>query len=47
MRYVTVLENTDHSAQISDVEILVPHCSTLFTLRKGEVRISIAYIILD
>ena len=39
--YVTVPEKTDHSAPISDVEILVPRCSALFTLRNGEVRIAI------
>ena len=36
--YVTVPEKTDHPAQISDVKILVPRCSTLFNLRNGEVR---------
>ena len=39
--YVTVSE------QISHIEIVVPCCSTLFTLRNGEVRIAIAYTVLD
>ena len=38
---------TDHLAQVSDFEILVPHCSALFTLREGEVRIAIAYSVLE
>ena len=41
-KYVTVSEKTDHLAQVSDFEMLVPRCSTLFTLRNGEVRIAIA-----
>ena len=32
--YVTMPEKTDHFAQISDMDILVPHCSALFTLHK-------------
>ena len=37
--HVTVPEKTDHSMQMSDVEILVAHCSVLFTLLcNGEVR---------
>ena len=43
---VTVSEKIDHLAQVSDVEILVPRCSALFTLRNGEVRIVIAYTVL-
>ena len=42
---VTVSEKTDHFTQISDVEMLVPRCSTLFTLYNGEVRIAIAYTV--
>ena len=43
---MTVSEKTDHFAQISDIEILVPRCSALFTLHNGEVRIAIAYTVL-
>ena len=46
-RCVTVSEKTDHLAQILDIEILVPSCSALLTLRNGEVRIAIAYTILE
>ena len=45
--YVTASEKIDHFAQISDIEILVPHCSALFTLRNGEVRIAISYTVLE
>ena len=45
--YVTVAEKTDHLAQVSDIEILVPRCSTLCTLCNGEVRITIAYTVLE
>ena len=44
---MTVSEKTDHLAQVSDFEILVPRCSTQFTLHNGEVRIAIAYIVLE
>ena len=44
--YVTVSEKTDHFA-LSNIEILVPRCSTLFTLCNSEVRTAIAYIILE
>ena len=44
--YVTVSEKTDHLAQVLDIEILVPRCSALFTLRNGEVRIAIVYTVL-
>ena len=40
-------EKTDHSVHISDIEILVPRCSTLFTSCKGDVRITIVYTILE
>ena len=39
LAYMTVSEKADHSAQMSNVEILVPHCSTLCNC---EVRITIA-----
>ena len=45
--YVIVSEKTDHLAQVSDIEILVPRCSALFTLRNGDVRITIAYTVLE
>ena len=45
--YVTVPKKTDHFAQISDIEILVPHCSALFTPCNGEIRILIAYTVLE
>ena len=38
--YVSVPEKTDHSVQILDIEISVPHCSALFTLHNDEVRIA-------
>ena len=44
---VTMPEKTDHFAQISDIEILVPHCSALFSLCNGEVRITIVYTVLE
>ena len=44
---MTVSEKNDHLAQVSDIEILVPHCSALFTLSNGEVRIAIAYTVLE
>ena len=44
--YVTVAEKADHLAQVSDIEILVPRCSALFTLCNGVVRIAIAFRIL-
>ena len=44
---VTVPEKTDHSVQISDVEILVPCCSALFTLSNSEVRTMIEYTFLE
>ena len=34
--YVTMSKKTDHLAQVSDFEILIPHCSALFTHRNGE-----------
>ena len=34
-------EKTDHS------ELLIPRCSALFTLRNGDARIAIPYIILE
>ena len=37
--YVTVPEKTDHTAQTSNVEILILRCSALFTLRNSAVRI--------
>ena len=37
--YVTVPEKTDHFAQISDIEILVPRSSALFTLRNSESQL--------
>ena len=45
--FVTVSEKTDHLVQVSDIEILVPCCSTLFTLCNGEVRIAIVYTVLE
>ena len=36
--YVTVPEKTDHSVALSDIEIVVPSCSALFTVRNREVR---------
>ena len=42
--YVPIPEKPTISAQISDVEILVQLCSTLFTLRNGEARIVVAYV---
>ena len=42
--YVTVAEKTDHLAQVSDMEILVPRCSALC---NGEVRIAIVYTVLE
>ena len=47
MLFVTVSEKTDHLAQVTDIEILVPWCSALFTLRNGEVRMAIAYTVLE
>ena len=46
-KYVTVAEKTDHLAQVSDFEILVPRCSALFTLCKGVVRIALALSVLE
>ena len=37
--YVTVSEKTDHLAQVSDFDI--------FTLCNGEVRIAVAYTVLE
>ena len=45
--FVTVPEKTDHFMQISDIDIVVPCYSALLTLHNGEVRITIAYIILE
>ena len=43
--YVTVFVKTNHSVQIIDFELLVPHCSVLTALRNGEVRIAIVYTV--
>ena len=47
MSYLTVPGKTDHFVIISDFELLVPRCSALFTLCNGEVRIAIAYTVLE
>ena len=44
---MTVPEKTDHSAQISDIEILVPRCEALFTPHESEVRFAIAITALE
>ena len=40
-------EKTDHFMQISDIDIVVPCYSALLTLHNGDVRITIAYTILE
>ena len=47
VKYVTASEKTDHLAQVSDFELLVPRCSVLFTLCNGKVRIVIAHSVLE
>ena len=32
---MTLSEKTDHLAEVSDVQILVPYCNALFTLRNS------------
>ena len=44
---MTVSEKTDHLAQVSDFEIVVPRCSVLFILHNDEIRIAIVYSVLE
>ena len=43
---MTVAEKNDHLAQVLDIEILVPHCSTLCTyaMVKSESRYRIPFL---
>ena len=45
LKYVTIFVKINHSAQILDIELLVPRCSTLIALDNGGVRIMIAHFV--
>ena len=43
----TLFAKTDHSAQILDIKLLVHCCSALLALCNVEVRIAVAYTVLE